>query len=202
MRAAAYLNVDDPGHPYRRRNYPLARVLVPVQKGQVLDAQRGEYAGVNRAIQKLSGGKIKRVFLHSLFGHPHSSCSCFRNLAFAIPGVEGIGVMNRGFAGRTPDGRSWDDLANQAAGKQQTGITGVGPLYLRSPNFLQGEGGWHAVVWMPSELKEVLGDVIPADVPLATEEDVSNLEDLRLFLKHRRPGHSANSARTQRGGRR
>jgi acetyl-CoA decarbonylase/synthase complex subunit beta len=200
MRAAAYLNVDDPGHPYRRRNYPLARVLVPVAKGQVLDARRGEYAGVNRAIQKLSGGKIKRVFLHSLFEHPHSSCSCFRNLAFVIPGADGIGVMNRGFAGKTPDGRSWDNLGNEAAGKQQAGITGVGPLYLRSPNFLQGEGGWDAVVWMPAELKEKLEDVIPAGARIATENDAKTLDELRAFLT-RKKGKQTKKATAKRKSR-
>jgi len=165
-----------------------------VEPGRVLDACRGEYAGLNRAIRKLTGGSIKRVFLHSLFEHPHSSCSCFGNLAFTIPEVDGIGVMNRGFPGKAPDGRSWDDLANLAAGKQQPGVSGVGPMYLRSERFLQGDGGWERVVWMPSSLKEELGDVIAPGARIATEKDVSSLEQLRAFLS-RKPGRRKVSPR-------
>ena len=182
MKVGAYLNVDDPGHPFRRRNFPFSHTFYPVKKGRLLDPQRGEYAGINRAIRRLTGGRIKRVFLHSLFEHPHSSCSCFRNLAFHIAEVDGIGVMNRGFAGRAPDGRSWDDLANLAAGKQQPGVTGVGPLYLRSAKFLQGDGGWRRVVWMSGALKEELAEVIPSGCRIATEKEAADIQSLRAFL--------------------
>ncbi|MBI4297170.1 MAG: hypothetical protein HY676_01415 [Chloroflexi bacterium] len=154
-----------------------------IEKGRPLDSQRGEWEGANLAAQKHTQGKMRRVFLHSLFGHPHSACSCFQALAFHIPHVDGIGVMARGFKGQTPDGRSWDALANAVAGKQQSGYLPMGRAYLRSAKFLQGDGGWRRVVWMPQELKKAFA----ADKSwIATEVEAPTLEKLQDFLGHHR----------------
>ena len=154
-----------------------------VNKGQLKDENRAEYEGVNNAIDNLTDGRTRRVFLHSLFEHPHTACSCFRGVAFYIEDVDGIGLMDRIYKGTAPDGRNWDEIANAAAGKQSTGYAAWGKEYLKSKKFLRGDGGWQRVVWMPQALKAE----IAADKSwIATEADVSNSEELADFLKYKR----------------
>ena len=69
--------------------------------------------------------------------------------------------MHRGFEGVAPDGSTWNLLANRAGGKQQPGITGVSPAYLRSPRFLQGDGGWGAVKSITRKLQQDLQEFVP-----------------------------------------
>ena len=113
---------------------------------------------------------MQRVFLHSVREHPHSSCGCFAALAWWSDDMGGLGLMHRGFDGAAPDGSTWNSLANRAGGKQQPGLTGVGPAYLRSPRFLQGDGGWAAVKWMTAKLKADLLADVPAVAGVPTEE--------------------------------
>jgi len=70
-------------------------------------------------------------------------------------------------------------------GVQHSGFIGVGLAYLRSPKFLQGDGGWERVVWMPSHLKSSLRDIIPPEIydRIATEEEAGDLEALTKFLR-------------------
>jgi acetyl-CoA decarbonylase/synthase complex subunit beta len=57
--------------------------------------------------------------------------------------------------------------------------------YFRSPKFIQADGGWNRVVWMPKNLK----DKIKADIPpelvdkLPTEETVTDLKTLKDSLE-------------------
>lgn len=150
-----------------------------VEKGERLDASKGEYTGVNASTELLTEGRTRRVFLHSIFEHPHTACSCFQGVAFYIEEVDGIGLMDRAFKGVAPDGRSWEDLANAAAGKQSSGYAAFGKDYLRSPKFLQADGGWNRIVWMPEELKKAFA----ADRNwIASEADVKNIQELTEFL--------------------
>ncbi|MBI2917360.1 MAG: hypothetical protein HYY01_05125 [Chloroflexi bacterium] len=162
---------------YARRN--LGMPATAVAKGACLDPQRGEYEGVNDSARRRSGGRVERVFLHSIFSYPHTSCSCFGCVVFHIPEVDGIGVMQRGFAGASPDGRTWDALANTAAGKQVPGCVGVGTRYLESAKFLQGDGGWQRVVWLTSQLKQRFA---PNRDWIATEKDVDSPQGLKEFV--------------------
>ena len=156
-----------------------------IAKGRLLDPERGEYEGVNQYTARRTGGRTSRVFLHSLQGHPHSCCSCYQGVAFHMPGVEGIGIIDQGFKGRTPDGRTWNHISNLAAGKQTPGMAGISYDYLASPSFIKGDGDWERVVWMPQRLKERFA----ADKSwIATEMDVDSLEALAAFLKDRRGG--------------
>ncbi|MCD4841281.1 MAG: acetyl-CoA decarbonylase/synthase complex subunit beta, partial [Methanosarcinales archaeon] len=71
--------------------------------------------------------------------------------------------------------------------KQVIGFLGVGVNYFRSPKFIQADGGWNRVVWMPKFLKDkVLAD-IPAEIvdKVATEEDAQDLDTLKEFLKEK-----------------
>jgi acetyl-CoA decarbonylase/synthase complex subunit beta len=58
---------------------------------------------------------------------------------------------------------------------------------MRSPKFLQVDGGWNRVVWMPSSVKERIKAFIPKDMvnKVATESDVNTIDELKIFLEKR-----------------
>ena len=61
---------------------------------------------------------------------------------------------------------------------------------MRSPKFLQADGGWQRIVWLPKEVKERVKDFIPAELvdKVATEENAKTVDDLKAFLKeHNHP---------------
>jgi CO dehydrogenase/acetyl-CoA synthase beta subunit len=93
--------------------------------------------------------------------------------------------MQRGFQGKAPDGETWDGLANRAGGKQADGVSGLSLGYLRSPQFLKGDGGLGDLVWTTSHTLEQIRDIIPEGQLPATEADVRSLEELREFLAPR-----------------
>jgi len=164
--------------------------IFPIPKGECLDPVKGEYEGVNKVVKEKSLGAIERVWLYTAFGYPHTSCGCFEAAAFYIPEVDGFGIVHRGFRGETPNGLTFVAVADATAGGRQVdGFHGISFEYMRSPKFLQADGGWHRVVWAPKEVLERVWDFIPEDVrdKIATEEDVSNLEELRKFLMEK--GH-------------
>lgn len=177
--AALYDSADVPWQRPGEQDVALRAV---VRKGAVLDSARGEYEGVNNAYALLTGGKLGRVFLHSLRAYPHTSCGCFQTLAFWIPEVKGIGIMLRGSKAIAPGGATWAELANRAGGKQTPGITGVSIQYIRSPVFLRGDGGIANVVWTDSVLCEKINDLFAPGQKVATEKDVADIESLGLFI--------------------
>lgn len=156
-----------------------------VEKGECIDPLRGEYAGVNQTVKLKSGGEIQRVWLYSAFGYPHTSCGCFEAVAFYIPEVDGFGVVHRGFTENTPIGLSFSTIADSTAGGRQVdGFHGISIEYMRSPKFLQADGGWERVVWVPSVVLERVKDFIPKDLvgKIATEKDAKTVEELKQFL--------------------
>jgi len=164
--------------------------IFEIPKGECLDPIKGEYSGANEAVAKKTFGAIKRVWLYTAFGYPHTSCGCFEAAAFYIPEVEGFGIVHRGFKGVTVNGLTFGQIADSTAGGRQVdGFHGLSIEYMRSPKFLQADGGWARVVWLPSELKERVKDFIPAELvdKIATEKEVSNVDELREFLKEK--GH-------------
>ena len=159
-----------------------------IPKGDVVDDESGEYTGVNELAKSLSSGEYDRIKLHSFFEYPHTSCGCFEVVGFYIPEVDGIGWVDRDFAGTAPNGLPFSTMAGQTGGgKQVVGFLGIGINYFRSPKFIQSDGGWNRVVWMPKHLKDRVLSDIPADIvdKIATEEDVSDLESLKNFLKEK-----------------
>jgi len=164
--------------------------IFPIPKGECLDPVKGEYDGVNKVVKEKSLGAIERVWLYTAFGYPHTSCGCFEAATFYMPEVDGFGIVHRGFKGETPNGLRFVDVADATAGGRQVdGFHGISFEYMRSPKFLQADGGWHRVVWAPKEVLERVWDFIPEDVrdKIATEEDVSNVEELRELLMEK--GH-------------
>lgn len=165
--------------------------IFPIGKGECLEPERGEYAGVNEHAQKRSMGEVDRVWLYSAFGYPHTSCGCFEAIAFYIPEVEGFGIVHRRFAGPTVNGIAFSTLADSTAGGRQVeGFHGLSIEYMRSKKFLQADGGWNTIVWMPQEIKDLLKENIPENIAhaIATEKDVTDIPSLQEFLKkHEHP---------------
>jgi acetyl-CoA decarbonylase/synthase complex subunit beta len=159
-----------------------------IEKGECIDPVRGEYKGVNEAVKEKSLGAISRVCLYTAFDHPHTSCGCFEATAFYIPEVDGLGIVHRGFKGVTVNGLPFSTLADSTAGGRQVdGFHGLSIEYMRSPKFLQVDGGWNRVVWMPASVKERVQNFIPKDVvdKIATENDAETVDELKAFLEVR-----------------
>ena len=157
-----------------------------IERGEQLDALRGEYSGVNETVKKKSLGEITKVELYTAFGRPHTSCGCFEAVAFYVPEADGFGIVHRGFKDVTVNGLSFSTLADSTAGGRQIdGFHGISIEYMRSPKFLQADGGWNRIVWMPKEVKERVKSFIPAELvnKIATEENAKTVDELKTFLK-------------------
>ena len=164
--------------------------IFEIPKGECLDEKLGVYAGVNEVVKEKSQGSVEEMALHSALTNPCTSCGCFEAIVFYIPDVDGFGVVDRKFRGETPFGLPFSSLAGQCSGgKQVPGFVGISIAYMKSPKFLQGDGGWERVVWLPKELKERVKDAIPAELydKIATEEDAKTTDELIKFLKEK--GH-------------
>jgi acetyl-CoA decarbonylase/synthase complex subunit beta len=165
--------------------------IFPISKGDYLDPEHGEYSGINEHASKRSMGEVNRVWLYSAFGYPHTSCGCFEAIAFYIPEVEGFGIVHRRFAGPTVNGLAFSTLADSTAGGRQVeGFHGISLDYMRSVKFLQADGGWNTIVWIPAEIKDLLAGIIPVEIAdaIATEKDALDIDTLKSFLtSHRHP---------------
>lgn len=131
----------------------------PVPKGRTLDAARGQWDGVNAAVQQHSHGHLQRFNQYSLMEDPMTSCGCFECIVAIVPEANGVMVVNREYAGMTPLGMKFSTLAGSVGGGNQTpGFLGVGRLYLASAKFISFEGSIKRIVWMPKELRENLAE--------------------------------------------
>jgi acetyl-CoA decarbonylase/synthase, CODH/ACS complex subunit beta len=159
-----------------------------ISKGGKIDDIRGEYEGVNKVIKEKSLGEIERVYLYTAFGYPHTSCGCFEGVAFYIPEVDGFGIVHRNYKEDTVNGLSFVTISDlTAGGRQVDGFHGLSIEYMRSPRFLQADGGWNRVVWMPAEIKERIKEYMPSEIfsKIPTEKDVKTIEELKAFLKEK-----------------
>ncbi|MCL2114806.1 MAG: CO dehydrogenase/CO-methylating acetyl-CoA synthase complex subunit beta [Methanobrevibacter sp.] len=159
--------------------------IFEIEKGEVLEDVKGEYANVNNIISQKTQGETEKVYLHSVFEYPHTSCGCFEAVAFYIPELDGIGIVNRDFGGETPLGIPFSSMAGQCSGgKQVEGFTGLSLEYMKSPKFLQADGAYERIVWLPSEVKQSLEGFIPEDIfdKIPTEEDATNISDVKSYL--------------------
>lgn len=179
VKAAYYFGSDQ--KPFKRRDEQELPLRFMFERGKILDLQKGEYEGANEIYKKMTKGTLNKVRLHSLDKVPHTSCGCFQNLAFRIQGHGGIGIMKRGSTAVTPDGRTWEMLANYAGGKQSDGIMGVSNQYIGSPNFLRGDGGLKSVVWVDSDLYGRIKSKFPEKQKIFTEKEAKSVADLKLL---------------------
>ena len=170
----------------------------PVAKGEVVDAILGEFVEVNRFVKKASHGEVDRISLYSLLENPMTACGCFECIAAIVPEVNGVLIVSRDFSGETPLGMTFSTLAGTIGGGAQTpGFIGISKSYILSDRFIQAEGGIVRVVWMPSSLKEELGDRLRAQLArqgmpdlfdrIADEVSAPTIEDLIEYLE--RVGH-------------
>jgi acetyl-CoA decarbonylase/synthase complex subunit beta len=159
-----------------------------IPHGDCIDDFTGEYVGVNEVIREKSLGEIERVQLYTAFGYPHTSCGCFEGCAFYIPEVDGFGIVHRNFRDDTVNGLNFVTISDlTAGGRQVDGFHGLSIEYMRSPKFMQADGGWDRVVWMPNDILNRVREFIPSEIvdKIASEQDVSDLEELRAWLVER-----------------
>ena len=172
----------------------------PIEKGAVLDAQNGEFEGVNRFVRKASHGEVDRCSLYSVMEYPMTCCGCFEAIALMLPEVNGIMVVNREFKGVTPSGMSFSTLAGTIGGGAQTpGFAGISKNYILSDRFLQGEGGIERLVWIPAQLKDELKNRLVQKLAdkglkdffdkIADETKATTIEELMVYLE--KVGHPA-----------
>ena len=166
----------------------------PITKGNPLDQRLGQWKNVNDFICNTSNKTVEKVNMYSLLDAPQSSCGCFECIVAIIPEANGVMVVHRDHVGMTPCGMNFTTLAGSVGGGVQTpGFLGVGKLYLVSKKFIAAEDGLKRLVWMPKELKELLGDKLkkrcseigePALTDKIADESVAtNLEGLLAFLQ-------------------
>jgi len=166
----------------------------PIEKGATIDARLGQWESVNDFVKEKSNKSIDKVSMYSLMDSPQSSCGCFECIIAIIPEANGVMVVHRDFSGMTPCGMSFTTLAGSVGGGVQTpGFLGVGKLYMTSKKFIYAEGGLKRVVWMPKELKDLLGeklkkcakDIGEADLldKIADESIATTSEELIKFLE-------------------
>ncbi len=159
-----------------------------IPKGELLDDLTGEYAEVNQVIQDKSLGEIERVQLYTAFGYPHTSCGCFEGCAFYIPEVDGFGIVDRNYKGETVNGLTFVTISDlTAGGRQVDGFHGLSIEYMRSPKFLQADGGWDRIVWMPKDIMSRVEEFIPEEIKskITTEDDAMDLDTLESWLQEK-----------------
>lgn len=131
----------------------------PVGMGDLLDMSKGEWAGVNDVVSSASSGTVTRMCLYSLMDAPMTSCGCFEVIIAMTVDMQSVILVDRDYLGMTPIGMKFSTLAGSIGGGRQTpGFMGVARKYVISDKFIATEGGLPRISWMPSRLKDMLGD--------------------------------------------
>ena len=130
-----------------------------ITKERVIDERTGAYEDVNEAVKKLSQGAVEQVTLYSIMEDPMTSCGCFECICGIEPFSNGVIIANREYAGMTPLGMTFPELASMTGGGVQTpGFMGHGKHFIASKKFMKAEGGIERIVWMPKELKDTVAE--------------------------------------------
>ena len=125
-----------------------------ITKERIIDERIGEYEDVNEAVRKFSQGALEDVSLYSIIEKPMTSCGCFECICGIEPLSNGVCIANREYAGMTPIGMTFPELASMTGGGVQTpGFMGHGKHFIASKKFMKAEGGVARIVWMPKDLK-------------------------------------------------
>ena len=172
-----------------------------ITKERPIDERIGEYEDVNEAVQKLSQGALEDVSLYSIIEKPMTSCGCFECICGIEPLSNGVCIANREYAGMTPIGMTFSELASMTGGGVQTpGFMGHGKHFIASKKFMKAEGGVARIVWMPKELKEQVAERLNATAKelygidnfcdmIADETIAEDPETLLAYLEEK--GHPA-----------
>jgi len=128
-------------------------------KERPIDENLGSYEDVDEAVQKFSQGALEHVTLYSIMQDPMTSCGCFECICGIEPFSNGVVIANREYAGMTPLGMTFSEMASMTGGGVQTpGFMGHGKHFISSKKFMKAEGGIERIVWMPKELKETVAE--------------------------------------------
>ncbi len=172
----------------------------PVKKGTVIDQGRGIFTGVDEYVYSNSHKKVESFSMYSIMHNPMTSCGCFEVILAYVPECNGVMAVNREYTGDTPVGMTFSTLAGNVGGGMQTpGFMGCGKVYLTSKKFVYAEGGHKRLVWMTTDLKQMVGDDMKklfADMGLdglfekiADETISANPAEIRTFME--KNGHPA-----------
>ena len=172
-----------------------------ITKERVIDERIGEYEDVNEAVKKFSHGELEDVSLYSILEKPMTSCGCFECICGIEPFSNGVCIANREYAGMTPLGMTFPELASMTGGGVQTpGFMGHGKHFIASKKFMKAEGGVQRIVWMPKDLKDQVAERLNATAKelygienftdmIADETIAEDPETLVAFLTEK--GHPA-----------
>ena len=134
-----------------------------ITKERPIDENLGSYEDVDEAVQKFSQGALEHVTLYSIMQDPMTSCGCFECICGIEPFSNGVVIANREYAGMTPLGMTFSEMASMTGGGVQTpGFMGHGKHFIASKKFMKAEGGIERIVWMPKELKEFIAEKLNA----------------------------------------
>lgn len=148
-----------------------------VSKEKCVDENIGRYEDVDEAVFTLSHGALEHVTLYSLIEDPMTSCGCFECICGIEPCSMGVVITTREFAGMTPLGMTFSEMASMTGGGVQTpGFMGHGKHYIASKKFIEAEGGVKRLVWLPSELKEQIRSKL--DATAKELYDIDNFTDM------------------------
>ena len=130
-----------------------------ITKERPIDENLGSYEDVDEAVQKFSQGALEHVTIYSIMQDPMTSCGCFECICGIEPFSNGVVIANREYAGMTPLGMTFSEMASMTGGGVQTpGFMGHGKHFISSKKFMKAEGGIERIVWMPKELKETVAE--------------------------------------------
>lgn len=133
----------------------------PIKKEGLIDERLGRYTEVDKAVESATHGAVEHVTLYSLIEDPMTSCGCFECICGIEPLSNGVVICNREYAGMTPTGMTFGELASMTGGGVQTpGFMGHGRRFIASRKFISAEGGIRRIVWMPKELKDDVADLL------------------------------------------
>ena len=166
----------------------------PISKEGCTDEKKGYYPDVDRMVHAATQGAVEHVSLYSIMEDPMTSCGCFECICGIEPMSNGLVIVNREFAGMTPTGMTFGELASMTGGGVQTpGFMGHGRHFIASKKFASAEGGVARIVWMPKELKDDVSARLNATAKetlgidnfcdmVADETVTSDAEELLNFL--------------------
>ena len=127
----------------------------PISKEGCEDEVLGIYPDANAKLREATQGALDHVTLYSIMQDPMTSCGCFECICGIEPFTNGVVIANREYAGMTPVGMTFGELASMTGGGVQTpGFMGHGRHFIASKKFMSAEGGFQRIVWMPKELKD------------------------------------------------
>jgi len=145
----------------------------PISKIGCTDERTGAYTEIDRVVSDATHGAVERVTLYSLLEDPMTSCGCFECICGILPEAKGVVVVNREYAGMTPSGMTFGELASLTGGGVQTpGFMGHGRHFIASKKFIFAEGGVERIVWMPKELKDDVAERLNK-----TAKETSGIDD-------------------------